>query len=67
MIVSNNMIQAQGSGDFFKNLCRKGVNVSKKMAKKVLKNPGQALEIGANVGAAFASRSLKQLCHRCQK
>ena len=29
------------------------------MAKNVLKNPRRALEIGANVGTAFASRSLK--------
>ena len=29
------------------------------MAKNVLKNPGRALEIGANVGSAFASRSPK--------
>ena len=27
------------------------------MAKNVLKNPGRALEIGANVGTAFAFRS----------
>ena len=29
------------------------------MTKNDLKNPGRALEIGANVGSAFASRSLK--------
>ena len=29
------------------------------MAKKVLRNPGRALEIGANVGSAFATRSPK--------
>ena len=34
MIVSDNTIQAEGLGDFFKNLGRKGLNVSKKMAKK---------------------------------
>ena len=44
---------------FFKNLGKKGLNVSKKMAKNVLKNPGRALEIGANVGTAFASRNPK--------
>ena len=59
MIVSDNVIQAEGLGDFFKNLGKKGLNVSKKMAKNVLKNPGRALEIGANVGTAFASRNLK--------
>ena len=59
MIVSDNTIQAEGLGDFFKNLGKKGLNVSKKMAKNVLKNPGRALEIGANVGTAFASRNPK--------
>ena len=59
MIVSDNVIQAQGLGDFLKNLGKKGLNVSKKMAKNVLKNPGRALEIGANVGTAFASRNPK--------
>ena len=59
MVVSDNVIQAEGLGDFFKNLGKKGLNVSKKMAKNVLKNPGRALEIGANVGTAFASRNPK--------
>ena len=59
MIVSDNVIQAEGLGNFFKNLGKKGLNVSKKMAKNVLKNPGRALEIGANVGTAFASRNPK--------
>ena len=59
MIVSDSTIQAEVLGDFFKNLGKKGLNVSKKMAKNVLKNPGRALEIGANVGTAFASRNPK--------
>ena len=37
MIVSDNVIQAEGLGDFFKNLGKKGLNVSKKMAKKRFK------------------------------
>ena len=59
MIVSDNVIRAEGLGDFFKNLGKKGLNVSKKMAKNVSNNPGRALEIGANVGTAFASRNPK--------
>ena len=59
MIDSDNTIQAKGLGDFFKKLGKKGLNVSKTMAKNVLKNPGRALEIGANVGSEFASRSPK--------
>ena len=33
MIVSDDTIKAEGLGDFFKNLGKKGSNVSKKMAK----------------------------------
>ena len=33
MTVSDDTIKAEGLGDFFKNLGKKGLNVSKKMAK----------------------------------
>ena len=33
MIVSVNVFQAEGLGDFFENVGKKGLNVSKKMAK----------------------------------
>ena len=46
-IVSDNVIQAEGLGDFFKNTGKKGLNVSKKMAKKVLPNPERALDLTA--------------------
>ena len=55
MTVIDNTIQAENLGDFFENLGKRGPNVSKKMAKNVLKNPRRPLEIGANVGSAFAS------------
>ena len=58
MTVSDNTIQAESLGDF-KHQGLKGLKVSKNMARNVLKNPGRALEIGANVGTAFASRSPK--------
>ena len=35
MFVSDNVIQAEKLGDFFKNQGKKGLNVSKKMAKNV--------------------------------
>ena len=38
-------------------LGKKRLGVSRKMAEKVWKNPGRALEIGAKVGTAFVSRS----------
>ena len=59
MTVSESTTKAEGFDDFFKNLGKKGLNVSKKMAKNVLKNPGRAPETGANVGSAFATRSPK--------
>ena len=37
MTVSDNTKRAPGFGDFFKNLGKKGPNVSKKMAKRFLK------------------------------
>ena len=60
MIVSDNTIKAEGLGDFFKNLCNKGLNVSKKMAKNVLRNPGRALDLTAKITTAAASRNSKQ-------
>ena len=59
MTVSDNTKATESLGDFFRNLCQKRNNVSKKMAKNDLKNPGKALEIGGNHGTAFASRILK--------
>ena len=40
MNVSDNTIQAENLGDFSKTLGKKGLNVSKKMAKNVLSNSG---------------------------
>ena len=60
MIVSDNVIQAEGFGDFFKNLGKKRLNVSKKMAKNVLSHPGRALDLTAKIATAAASRNSKQ-------
>ena len=57
MTVSDKSIQAEGLGDFFNNLGTKRLNVSKKMAKNVIKNPGRALDITANIATAAASRN----------
>ena len=59
MTVSDNTIQVEGLGDFSKNLGIKEVNVSKKMAKIVMKNPRRALDITANIATAAASRKPK--------
>ena len=60
MIVSDNTIKAEGLGSFFKNLGKKGLNVSKKMAKNVISNPGRALDLTAKIATAAASRNSKQ-------
>ena len=57
MIVSDNTIEA-GLADFFKNLGRMSVKAGK-IATNILKNPGRALEISANVATAAASRNPK--------
>ena len=60
MIVSDNTIQAEGLGNFSKNQGKKGLNVSKKMAKNVLSNPGRGLDLTAKIARAAASRNSKQ-------
>ena len=40
MTVSDNTVKAEGLGYFFKNPGKKRLNVSKKVAKNVLSNPG---------------------------
>ena len=60
MTVSDNTIEAEGLSDFFKNLGKKRLNVSKKMAKNVLSNPGRALDLTEKIATAAASRNSKQ-------
>ena len=55
LIVSDQTIQAEGLGDIFKHLG----SAAKNVGKKILKNPGRALEIAANIGTAAASKNPK--------
>ena len=59
MIVSDNVIQAEGLGDFFKNLGKVSFKAAKILAKNALKNPSRFLEIGANVATAAVSKNPK--------
>ena len=59
MIVSDNTIQAEGLGSFFKNLGRISAKAGKKLATNVLKNPGRALEITSNIATAAATKNPK--------
>ena len=53
MIVSDQTIQAEGLGDFFKDLGKAAENVG----TKILNNPGRALEIAANIGTAATTKN----------
>ena len=60
MSVSDNVIQAEGFGIFFKILGKSSVKVGKKLAKNVLSNPGRALDLTAKIATAAASKNSKQ-------
>ena len=53
LIVSDRTMNAEGLGDFFKHLG----SAAKNVGKKILNNPGRALEITANIGTAAASKN----------
>ena len=48
-------IQAEGLGDFFRGIGK----AAKSVGKKILNNPGRALELAANIGTAAASKNPK--------
>ena len=58
LTVSDNTTKAEGLGDFFKKLGKKGLNVSKKMAKNVLCNPTRALDLTTKIAAAFQNSNV---------
>ena len=57
MIVSDNTIQAEGLGDFFKKLGEVSGKAARKLATNAIKNPSRFLEIGANVATAAVSKN----------
>ena len=59
MIVSDNVIQAEGLGDFFRSLGKVSSRAAKKLATNALKNPARFLETGANVAKATATKNPK--------
>ena len=59
MTVSDNTKKAEGLSSFFKNLGKISAKAGKKLATNALKNPARAIEIGANVTTAAASRNPK--------
>ena len=59
MIVSDNVIQAEGLGDFFKNLGKISAKAGKKLAKNVLSNPGRSLDLTVKIATAATTKSPK--------
>ena len=59
MIVSDDTIQAEGLGDFFKNLGKIYGKAGKKLAKNILSNPGRAFDLTAKIATAAATKSPK--------
>ena len=59
MIVGDNTIQAEGLGDFFKNLGKISAKAGKKLAKNVLSNPGRALDLTAKIATAATTKNPK--------
>ena len=57
--VSDNMIQAEGLGSFFKILGKISAKAGKILATNVLKNPRRALEITSNFATAATTKSPK--------
>ena len=60
MTVSDNTIQTERLGDFFKQLGKKRFIVSKKMAKNLLSNPGRALDLTTKTATAAVFKNSKQ-------
>ena len=55
LLISDQTISAEGLGYFFKHIGKAAKNVG----KKILNNPGRALELAANIGTAAASKNPK--------
>ena len=61
MTNSESTTVAEGLGDFLQNLGKKELNLSKKLAKNVLRNMGRALDITAKLATAALSRKPKNV------
>ena len=66
MTVSDDTIKAEGLGDSFQNIGKKGLNVSKKMSKHVLSNPARALDLTAKIATQQLLENLNRLYQHYQ-
>ena len=60
MTVRDKTLQGEGLSVFFKNLGKKGLNVSKQLAENLLSNPGRALDITAKIATLAVSKKSKR-------
>ena len=67
MTLNENTIQAKSLVGLFKCMGNKGLNVSKKTPKNVLKNSSRALAIIADVAPAALSRNSKAVLSKLPK
>ena len=61
MTVSDDFYRAEGLSDVFRSLGKKGLTVSKRMARIVLKNPSRDLDMTANFAAAEVNTNPKNV------
>ena len=61
LIVSDQTINGKGLGDFFKHLGKATTKAANNVGKKLLNNPARALEKGASIGTAAASKNPKPI------
>ena len=59
IIVGDNTMKVEGSGNFFKNLGSISAKTGKKIVTNVLRNPARALEITSNIATAAATKTPK--------
>ena len=57
LIVSDQAFARERLGDFFKHIAK----AAKKVGKKLLNNPGEALELAASIGSEAASKNPKPI------
>ena len=67
LIIKDTTIAEEGIGYFLNSLGKKGLHASKEMTKIFLQKPARDFEIRANVGTAFASRSLEAIPSKLQE
>ena len=60
-IVSDQTINGEGLGDFFKHLGKATAKAANNVGKKILNNQGCALEIAANIGTAAANKKPRMI------